>query len=154
MTVNLPAPQIVDATLLHELRRRILRNNDPAVSVSDPRDDEAQAIHLAIVSDGLVVVCGSLYPSTSPHDESVASYQLRYMAADDVVRGAGGGRALLERAGEIVLSRGVDHLWANARDTALGFYLATGWTTIPGSEHLSRETQLPHTVVVKNLRTA
>ena len=142
-----------DATELHELRRRILRHNDPAISVHDPRDVEAAAIHLAIVRGEHVVVCGSLYPSTSPLDESVDSYQLRYMAADDSVRGSGGGRALLERAGDIVLARGVEHLWANARDTALGFYLATGWTAVPGSEHLSKETQLPHTVVVKSLRS-
>ena len=61
--------------------------------------------------------------------------------------------ALEKRAGDIVLLRGVEHLWANARDTALGFYLATGWTAVPGSEHLSKETQLPHTVVVKSLRS-
>jgi len=145
--------QLSDATDLHELRRRILRNNDPAISVHDPRDVEEAAIHLAIVRNEQVVVCGSLYPSTSPLDESVDSYQLRYMAADDSVRGSGAGRALLERAGDIVLLRGVEHLWANARDTALGFYLATGWTAVPGSEHLSKETQLPHTVVVKSLRS-
>ena len=144
--------QHADATDLHELRRRILRNNDPAISVHDSRDLDDDAIHLSIVRDEHVVVCGSLYSSHSPLDDAVASYQLRYMAADESVRGSGGGRALLERAGDIVRTRGVEHLWANARDSALGFYLATGWTTVSGSEHLSKETQLPHTVVVKSLR--
>ena len=46
---------------------------------------------------------------------------------------------------------GAEQLWANARDTALGFYLETGWEVIPGSEHISAETQLPHHVIVKLL---
>ena len=35
-----------------------------------------------------------------------------------------------------------EQLWANARDSALGFYLATGWTVVEGSEHVSPETRI------------
>ena len=40
---------------------------------------------------------------------------------------------------------------ANGRDTALGFYRAAGWTTVEGSEFLSDETGIPHTVIYKSL---
>ena len=39
-------------------------------------------------------------------------------------------------------------------DSALGFYRSTGWTLVEGSEHLSPETLLPHTIIVLRLDLA
>ena len=79
------------------------------------------------------------------------TYQLRYMATDFDAQGRGYGARVLSVAEELLVRRGVQQLWANGRDTALGFYFAVGWSALEGSEHMSPETGLPHTVIVKQL---
>jgi GNAT superfamily N-acetyltransferase len=73
------------------------------------------------------------------------------MAIDYDVQGRGYGTVVVETALDQLRNLGAEQVWANARDTALGFYLATGWLAIAGSEHLSPETQLPHTVIYREL---
>lgn len=139
---------------LYELRRRVLRSNDPRSPVEHPRDDEESTLHLAGVLDGRVVVCASFYRSRGSEDGAHVTYQLRYMAADSEVRGRGYGALVLTEAERILRDAGARVVWANARDSALGFYRATGWTVLEGTEHLSEETKLPHTVIVKWLEVA
>ena len=139
------------ASQLHELRRRVLRENDPAKSVDEPRDAEPSSVHFAGLLDGRVVVSASFYPTTAPLRPELVSYQLRYMAVDVDVQGLGYGARVLEEAERALRDAGAEQLWANARDTALGFYLKTGWELIPDSDHISAETQLPHHVIVKLL---
>ena len=141
----------VDAVVLHELRRRVLRGNDPNKTVVDPRDEEATALHFGGFLDDTLVVSASFFPSTSPTRADLECYQLRYMATEFDQQGHGYGATVLATAEDTLRERGAEQLWANARDTALGFYRATGWSVIDGSEHLSPETQLPHTVIVKAL---
>jgi predicted N-acetyltransferase YhbS len=144
----------VEAPVLYELRRRVLRGNDPDKSVDDGRDGDATSLHLGGFLNGRLVVSASFYPSEAPIQEDLVSYQLRYMATDFDVQGSGYGARVLKTASAELVARGAQQLWANARDTALGFYLATGWSVVEGSEHLSPYTQLPHTVIVKNLSNA
>jgi GNAT superfamily N-acetyltransferase len=73
------------------------------------------------------------------------------MATDVHAQGRGYGALVMAEARNVLLEAGAQELWANARDTALGFYVATGWTIVEGSEHLSPETQLPHTIIVMRL---
>lgn len=141
----------VEAPVLYELRRRVLRGNDPEKSVDDERDGDATSLHLGGFLHGRLVVSASFYLTAAPIHEELVSYQLRYMATDFDVQGGGYGAHVLAMAGEELAARGAEQLWANARDTALGFYLATGWSVIEGSEHLSPYTQLPHTVIFKIL---
>ena len=98
--------RVVAPQEIYELRRRVLRNNDPSVDVTDARDGEAEALHLGVVSDGAIVTCGSVYPSTSPLHPEVSTYQLRYLATDFAYQGRGYGAALLaalDRSGVTVL---------------------------------------------------
>ena len=136
---------------LHELRRRVLRSNNPDASVADPRDDEATSLHFGGFLDDRLVVSASWYPSVPPMNPELATYQLRYMATDFDVQGHGYGAAVLEVAEGELRSLGVQQIWANGRDSALGFYRATGWSSVEGSEHLSPETRLPHTAIFKLL---
>lgn len=141
----------VDASVLYELRRRVLRGNDPNKTVVDDRDDEETSLHFGGFLDDRVVVSASLFPSTAPTRAQLSSYQLRYMASDFDVQGNGYGALVLIAAEDALRAQGVEQVWANARDTALGFYRSTGWTVLEGTEHLSLETKLPHTVIVKLL---
>ena len=137
------------ASRLHDLRRRALRDSDPDANVTDPRDDELSALHLAGVFDERVVASASFYPTASIDRPDAVAYQLRYVATEADERGRGYGARLLA-FGEVELRRcGAQLVWANARDSALAFYIREGWTVVAGSEHLSRETQLPHTRIFK-----
>ncbi len=82
---------------------------------------------------------------------TLVTYQLRYMATDFDVQGRGYGALVLAVAEDELRTLGAQQIWANGRDTALGFYRAVGWLSVEGSEHLSPETQLPHTVIFKRL---
>jgi GNAT superfamily N-acetyltransferase len=141
----------VESRELHALRRNVLRGGDLTVAVEDSRDGQFDSIHLAVRHEGTVVAGGSFYVSTSPIDPTQTAMQLRYLATDSAFQSRGFGAALLHEAEARFERRGVNSLWANARDTALGFYLREGWEALPGSEHLSVETQLPHTVIAKFL---
>ena len=136
---------------LHDLRRRVLRADHPEVAVADARDEEASALHFAGLLSERVIVSASFYPSVSPRDEHLVTYQLRYMATDADLQGHGYGATVMRVAEHELLAEGAQQLWANGRDTALGFYRATGWDVLEDSAHLSPETQLPHHVIVKNL---
>lgn len=141
----------VVAASVHDLRRRVLRGGDPEASVTDPRDDESRALHLAGVLDERVVACASFYPTTSPDHLDADAYQLRYVATEEDERGRGYAARLLAVGEAELRRRGTRILWANARDSALSFYRREGWSLVAGSEHLSRETQLPHTRIFKEL---
>jgi len=141
----------VESRELHLLRRNVLRGGDLTVVVEDSRDDQPDSIHLAIRHEGTVVAGGSFYVSISPIDRTQPARQLRYLATDPAFQSRGLGAALLHEAESRFEHFGVNSLWANARDTALGFYFREGWEALPGSEHFSIETQLPHTVIVKQL---
>ena len=148
---NVTPVEEVESRELHALRRNVLRGGDDTVVVEDPRDGEPSSMHLAVRVDGSVVTSGSFYVATSPVDPTQTSMQLRYLATDPIFQGQGLGAALLKEAEARLTRRGVDSLWANARDTALRFYLREGWEALPGSEHLSPATKLPHTVIIKQL---
>lgn len=141
----------VVASQLHDLRRRVLRADNPESSVEDTRDDESEAVHFGGFLGDRLVASASWFVSDPPMNKELRSYQLRYMAIDFDVQGRGYGAKVLTTAIGELRGRGAQQLWANARDTALGFYLSTGWTAVEGSEHLSKETQLPHTVIFMRL---
>ncbi len=117
----------------------------------DPRDEDDTSLHFGGYLDGRLVVSASFFPSAAPTHAHLVTYQLRYMATDFDVQGQGYGALVLAEAEDALRARGVEQAWANARDTALGFYRSTGWTVLEGTEHLSPETKLPHTVIVKLL---
>jgi GNAT superfamily N-acetyltransferase len=143
----------VSADQLHELRRRVLRNDDPAIYHPDPRDGDETSLHYGGFLGPRLIVSASFFPSAPPMNSELVTYQLRYMATDFDVQGRGYGARVLAFAEEDLRTLGVEQLWANGRDTALGFYESVGWRRVEGSEHLSAETMLPHTVIFKSLRS-
>jgi GNAT superfamily N-acetyltransferase len=144
----------VPAKELFELRRRVLRGDDPGSSVQDPRDGEATTRHFAGFLNDRVVASASFFSARPPINPDLVSYQLRYMAIDFDVQGRGYGTVLVDTALAELRAQGAQQVWAKARDSALGFYQSTGWSTLVGSEHVSLETQLPHTVIFRLLSGA
>lgn len=144
----------VEASVLYELRRRILRNNDQSAAVDFEEDHAPTARHFAGLLDGRVVVSASFFLAAAPVRDELVSYQLRFMAVDADFQGRGFGAAVLEAAEATLLELGAEQLWANARDVALGFYEATGWSVVEGSNNMSPVSGLPHTKITKVLSSA
>jgi GNAT superfamily N-acetyltransferase len=118
----------------HALRRAVLRDGDPDAVVVFDRDDALGTVHLGDLVDGELVGVASWLA----HDDD--SVQLRGMAVASSMRSQGVGAALV-RAG--VARFAGRPMWADARDSALGFYEALGWT-VEGDEFTTAATGLPH----------
>jgi GNAT superfamily N-acetyltransferase len=141
----------VDARFLYDLRRRVLRGNNPESAVDFVDDDAPTALHFAGLLDDRIVASASFFPGVAPIRPELESYQLRFMAVDFDVQGRGFGSVMLDAAEGQLRDHGAEQLWANARDVALGFYLATGWIPVEGSENVSPLSNLPHTQIAKVL---
>jgi GNAT superfamily N-acetyltransferase len=68
------------------------------------------------------------------------------MAVDPAWRGQGVGRALMRAVADLAKTRGAEILWANGRDTALGFYTSIGFR-VAGDGFVDGEMHLGHHVV-------
>jgi GNAT superfamily N-acetyltransferase len=131
----------------------VLRDHLPAdaVELVYPADEQPGSFHLAVLDGDAPVAIGSFSVEPAPaQDAAAAAVRLRGMAVDPDRQGLGLGRALLGAACERLQHDGVGLLWANARTSALGFYIALGFVA-DGPEFLSLE--LPHRVVVLDLRS-
>jgi predicted GNAT family N-acyltransferase len=123
---------VEEATLAETLplRAAVLRpGGDPAAM---PGDDDPATIHLAArAADGRIVGVARFSPAACPwRPDARAPWQLRGMATDAVVRGAGIGRALLTEGLAQVAARGGDLVWCDARVTAAGFYERMGFAVV------------------------
>jgi GNAT superfamily N-acetyltransferase len=104
----------VDVRLLHDLRRRVLRDDHLEAPVAEPRDDEPTSLHLAGFEGERLVVSASFYPSSPPVNPELASYQLRYMATDFDVQGRGHGATVLAFGEDELRALGAEQVWATA----------------------------------------
>ena len=137
----------VTSAVLHDLRRRVLRDDDPLVDVSNPADAADTSLHFGGFLGERAVVSASFYDRPAPFAPDEPAYQLRYMATDFDVRGRGLGARLLTSALDELARRGVRRVWANARTSALAFYEARGWVVLPDSLFVSGETGIDHVVI-------
>ena len=133
MTVDAGAVTVEEVPLdvVLPLRSAVLRGGGPAAL---PGDDDPATVHLAArTPDGRVVGVVRLGPAPCPwRPDARAPWQLRGMATDPAVRGAGAGRALVDASLALVARRGGDLLWCDARVSAAGFYERMGLTVVTG----------------------
>ncbi len=140
----------LDSTATHDLRRRVLRNNTASADVELDGDDLSTTVHLGVIDchapDRRVPLAISTWID-SPMPEAAASLgrgvQLRAMATEPSMRGAGLATMLLDAGAANASRAGVSHVWANARLTALGFYVARGYSVV-GDEFVTADTALAH----------
>jgi len=120
----------IPAGLTHDLRRRVLRGGRVDADVVFPSDAAARSVHLAArrARGGPIVGVVSLLDEAE--SDGPGQGHLRGMAVEEAERGRGVGRLLLQALLPRADERGWRWLWANARESALGFYLRAGWTVV------------------------
>jgi len=143
---------VVPAEATHDLRRRVLRDNRPDTDVDFPEDSVEGAFHLAAFDGDTMVGIASFSPEPTPYRPGKRTWRLRGMAVEEPVRGRGVGSALLAAAMDRLRELGAEVVWANGRDTALGFYQRHGWQVV-GDGFMMGEVRMPHHVVVLDLGT-
>ncbi|MGY2127689.1 GNAT family N-acetyltransferase [Blastococcus sp. SYSU DS0617] len=117
------------AEATYPLWRDVLRDGRPDARPADPPG----TLHLAArTADGCVVGVVRFVPAACPYRPGArtTAWQLRGMATDPSVRGAGVGRALVEQGLARVAAHGADLVWCDARTTAVGFYVRLGFTVV------------------------
>ena len=147
----------------YDLRRAVLRASAPEAVVHYDTDDEPSTWHLgAVDGEGRVVATSTYFPQPCPPDVRppdacpadvggwADAYRLRSMAVDPGRQGSGVGRAVLLEALARLSAAGVPLLWANARDSALGFYTCCGFEAV-GTSFVDADSGLPHTVVLRRV---
>ena len=151
-----PAPS--DATVVelaltetYDLRRRVLRAGTPSDDVTFPEDARPGTFHLGVRNgDGIPIATATFCVAATPWRPDARAVQLRGMAVDSGAQQHGVGRRLLLTAIERIRAGGGEVLWANARDSALGFYERIGMEVV-GDGYVTADTRLPHHVVVLDL---
>lgn len=125
------------------LRRSVLRAGRPDADVSFTGDDAPGSFHLAVAGDDELVAVASFIPEP---DGKGSEFRLRGMAVQPTHRGRGLGSVLLDAGLRRLASRGVESVWANGRDSALGFYLRLGWR-VEGDGFVGAEGVAHHRIV-------
>lgn len=127
----------VEVARTHAVRGAVLRAGWDPAAITYEGDDRADARHFALEDDGVTVAVATFLPTGS------GEFQLRYMAVLPGTQGSGAGRRLLTTATERLRGDGATRIWANARDTALGFYERLGWSVLDDG-FIEEVTGLPH----------
>lgn len=135
----------------HDLRRRVLRDGRPE-SVAFPEDDRPGAFHLGVrETAGQLVAVASFSPEETPYRPGRPAVRLRGMATDRACQGQGIGRRLLEDAVTRLADDGIEVLWANGRDSALGFYQRLGFKVVGDGFLAGPARDIPHHVALLDL---
>ncbi|MGH8991374.1 MAG: GNAT family N-acetyltransferase [Acidimicrobiia bacterium] len=142
----------IEAAQTYDLRRRVLRGGR-AEHLAFPEDDRPGAFHLGarLVAGGPIVAVASLSPEPTPHRPERPAARLRGMVTEPDLQGQGLGRVLLAEATARLRVDGVEVLWANARDNALGFYDRLGFETLGEGFLAGPAGDIPHHIVVFDL---
>ena len=145
------AVELIPASDCIPLRSLVLRPGQPMSACSFAEDNFPNSFHLGVFFDEKIISVGSFLKNSSLHFPKAKNpYQLRGMATHPDARGLGAGAALLKKAEAIIIDRGGDLLWFNAREKAFPFYEKSGYVEVDGKMTVSDYG--PHKVMFKNLR--
>lgn len=134
------------------LRHAVLRPGYPPEASHYAEDDVAA--HISGWDGDRLIACATVFadPWAGPPPAPDA-WRLRGMAVDPSRQGTGIGAQVLAAAVDAARAAGAPVIWANARTTALGFYLRYGWE-VAGEEFLASDTGLPHHPILLSLALA
>jgi predicted N-acetyltransferase YhbS len=129
----------------HALRRSVLRN-DAEGSMAFEGDEDLDTLHLGFFdnNDCVIGICSFMRRPLPEQPDVQPAVQLRGMAVSPQRRASGIGASLFTAALEILRDEGVALLWANARDSALGFYVDRFAMTAADTGFIDPTTTIAH----------
>lgn len=111
--------RLISADDTLQLRRDVLYPSEPLSAMKMEHD--AEGLHFGVFDGGQLVTVVSLFMDRG-------SAQFRKLATAPAARGRGFGKAILAHLVSICQKEKIQLLWCNARDTAVSFYDALGYT--------------------------
>ncbi len=120
-TVRTPANEL-EWEAYYLLRWTVLRKpwNQPAGSEKDAQENSS--FHSIITNAENKIVAGGRLQLND-----AVTAQIRYMAVDTAEQGKGLGAAIIEHLEKVAVSKGATHVFLQARENAVPFYLACGY---------------------------
>lgn len=132
------------------LRHDILRPGKAISACIFDGDDAPKTRHFgAIDKANTVVGIVSVYCNNPSFIKATDSFQIRAMATSLACRGQGVGNLLLAAAENYAKEENASLIWANARSSAIGFYIKAGYRL--ASEEFIIDGIGPHYRVTKTL---
>lgn len=118
----------ITATTAFEVRHPVLREGKPIESCRFEGDDFPTTFHLGYYSNDQLAGVVTLMKNTHPDIDEEQAFQLRGMAVLTDFQKRGIGDALVKKAESMILARGGNFIWMNAREIAVRFYEKLGYT--------------------------
>ena len=128
--------QKIQASDTLALRKKLLRPNLSLEQCNYPGDSDISTYHLGCMINNDLSGIVSIYKRSNEDLHSGIGYQIRAMATCEKVRGQGVGLKLLREAENMAFNLSADYVWANARATAIGFYVKAGYKVIGKEFHV------------------
>lgn len=118
----------IDAEDTYPIRRKVLRKG-MTISYKLDGDHHEDTLHLGAF-EGSELRCIASFMRASNNAFSGLQYQLRGMATAWDHQGKGLGKIIVNKAEEILVHRGAELIWCNARVKAMDFYSQLGYAPI------------------------
>lgn len=132
------------------LRRAVLRGGVAGADVHYAEDNDPDSFHLGAEDDGAMVAVATLAPVPTLLRPGARAWRLRGMAVAPEQQGSGVGRRLMDEIYQRLRERDGQVLWADGRDTALGFYRRMGMDIV-GDAFVPEASGVSHHVVIIDL---
>lgn len=117
----------ITADIARELRRIVLKKNQPDSEFFYPGDDDITTFHGGLFFDNKLIACASMYKQNHPFKNVENSWRLRGMAVDFNYQRKGYGNKILTFCIENIKLNNAKFLWCNARLEAVDFYKKYGF---------------------------
>ena len=132
------------------VRQEVLRKGKPVEACIFPQDNLDNTYHFGLYTKNKLAGVCTFVADQSPLFTAPIQYRLRAMGVLEDYQGLHFGKHLLTHGIDYLKTKNIDHLWFNARITALNFYKNNGFKTI--GEVFDIPEVGPHYVMHKSLK--
>lgn len=112
------------------IRSAELREGQDPEQCRFKEDNDEGVVHLGLYNEGKIIGCVTILKNANDMFPVAEQHQYRGMAVSKAYQGNAIGNLLLNNADRVVLERGANFIWINARMNALNFYRRNGYSVV------------------------